>query len=147
MVGTALGHDPLLGSVQCWASWNSTQGLCGAGGQEHVEPTGALCGRYRDAVSLDPSKYSDAIEMYEQTPAEIVLDLDTTDDPLHGQQEGTSFTGTTEATLPAAVHLLRAASAGGEAAHGGCGQRGRGNRNGLAPKTKSLPVNNSLHCP
>ena len=33
------------------------------------------------------------LEAYRQAPSEIVLDLDTTDDPLHGNQEGRFFHG------------------------------------------------------
>jgi len=37
------------------------------------------------------------IESHEKVPAEIVLDMDTTDLPLHGKQEGASFTVITTA--------------------------------------------------
>ena len=50
------------------------------------------------------------LEAHRQPPREIVLDLDATDDPLHGHQEGRFFHGYyDELLLPAAVHLLRRA--------------------------------------
>jgi Transposase DDE domain group 1 len=33
------------------------------------------------------------LEAHEQAPNEIVLDLDATDDPVHGEQEGRFFHG------------------------------------------------------
>ena len=42
---------------------------------------------------------------HESAPEEIVLDLDATDDPIHGQQEGRSITVTT-GYLPLYKHLL-----------------------------------------
>ena len=38
------------------------------------------------------------LESYTNAPAEIILDVDTTDLPLHGKQEGGSFTATTTTT-------------------------------------------------
>ena len=43
--------------------------------------------------SVDELMVNLFIESYEQAPAEIVLDMDTTDLPLHGQQEGRFFHG------------------------------------------------------
>jgi hypothetical protein len=44
------------------------------------------------------------LEAYEAAPTEIILDVDATDDPVHGQQEGRFFQY--RITAPAAVHLL-----------------------------------------
>jgi len=54
-------------------------------------------GRYKRIV-LDDAKASDFfvdafLDSYEKPPGEIVLDLDATDDPLHGRQEGRFFHG------------------------------------------------------
>lgn len=53
--------------------------------------------RYRkitvDEGAVDSFFVDVFLSAYEQAPAEIVLDLDATDDPLHGQQEGRFFHG------------------------------------------------------
>ncbi len=53
--------------------------------------------RYKKIVA-NPSAMDDLLvdvflESYERPPAEIVLDVDATDDPLHGNQEGRFFHG------------------------------------------------------
>src|ERR1700740_1413080 len=66
------------------------------------------------------------LEAHEQAPNEIILDLDATDDPVHGEQEGRFFHGYYDCYcyLPLYVfcgrHLLAAKlrSAGGDAAAG-----------------------------
>src|SRR5882762_8431068 len=57
---------------------------------------------------------------------EVIIDLDTTDDPLHGHQEGRFFHGFLWLLLlPAAVCLCRFGSTLGPTSHqrGGCGSR------------------------
>lgn len=53
--------------------------------------------RYRkislDSEAMDRFFVDVFLSAYPQAPAEIVLDLDATDDPLHGQQEGRFFHG------------------------------------------------------
>ena len=50
-------------------------------------------------------------------PKELVLDLDATDDPLHGEQEGRFYHGYYRCyLLPASVCVLRGVCAGGQAA-------------------------------
>src|SRR3954452_4367937 len=39
------------------------------------------------------------LEAHARAPKQIILDLDATDDPLHGEQEGRFFTATTIATV------------------------------------------------
>ena len=34
-----------------------------------------------------------SLEAYEQSPAEVIVDVDAMDDPLHGKQEGRIFHG------------------------------------------------------
>ena len=70
------------------------------------------------------------LEAHERPPRRIILDLDATDDPLHGEQEGRFFHGYYDCYcyLPLYVfcgrHLLaRQAAARG---HGRGGRRGRG---------------------
>jgi hypothetical protein len=47
------------------------------------------------------------VESYDNPPAEIVLDVDTTDLPLHGSQEGRFFHGYYDNYCYAALHFLR----------------------------------------
>jgi Transposase DDE domain group 1 len=47
------------------------------------------------------------LEAHQAPPAEIVLDLDATDDPLHGNQEGDSSTATTGTTAICRCKSLR----------------------------------------
>jgi hypothetical protein len=57
------------------------------------------------------------LEAHAHPPRQIILDLDATDDPLHGHQEGRFFHRLLRLLLlPAAVHLLRPASVGGQIA-------------------------------
>jgi hypothetical protein len=75
--------------------------LCGARGQEHAEPAGtAECEGSSRYHKIRP--HSEAIERlwvdlyldaHREAPREIILDLDATDDPLHGHQEGRFFHG------------------------------------------------------
>ena len=54
------------------------------------------------------------LDAHERAPREIVLDLDNTDIPLHGAQEGRFFHGYyNEDLLPAALRVLRSAPAAG----------------------------------
>ena len=59
--------------------------------------------RYKK-IAMDPDRIDgwmvDAfVESHESAPEEIVLDLDATDDPIHGQQEGRFFHVTTATTV------------------------------------------------
>ncbi len=73
------------------------------------------------------------LEAHREPPMRIVIDLDATDDPLYGEQEGRQFHGSTTATAICAVHFLRPAFAGGEASI--FGQRCR-RRRGASKKTQ-----------
>jgi hypothetical protein len=59
------------------------------------------------------------LQAHHQPPPQIVLDLDATDDPLHGHQEDRFFHGYYKefCYLPLYIYLWRA-PAGGQAAHG-----------------------------
>ena len=104
-----LRHDPLFGLV---AGKRDLKGekrerrrdrgkaLAGRSTLNRLELTPAdadASSRYKK-VRLDPGKV-DALmvdlflEAHEKAPEEIVLDLDATDDPLHGKQEGRFFHG------------------------------------------------------
>ena len=72
-----------------------------------------------DTEAVDRALVEVFLEAHREAPPEIVLDLDATDDPVHGQQEGRFFHGRGAVfprllpgvLFPAAVHLLRGASA------------------------------------
>ena len=65
-----------------------------------------------DQAALDALLVDLFIEAHPQPPVRIVLDVDATDDPLHGQQEGRFFHGYYRPLLlSAAVCLLRRARA------------------------------------
>ena len=73
-------------------------------------------GRYKK-IALDEKKVDDFfidifLQAHEEAPKLIVIDLDATDDPLHGKQEGRFFHGYyRQLLLSAAVFLLRRFSA------------------------------------
>ena len=68
--------------------------------------------KYRK-IAIDPEAVDQFLvevflSAHEQAPPQIVLDLDATDDPLHGQQEGRFFHGYYGGyLLLAALYLLR----------------------------------------
>ena len=53
-----------------------------------------------DPQGLDALLVELFLEAHAEAPEEIVLDVDATDDPLHGEQEGAISTATTTATAP-----------------------------------------------
>ena len=69
---------------------------------ELVGSKGAEADRYKkvtyDEGALDALLVEVFVESQPTPPARIVLDIDATDDPLHGRQEGRSSTGTTGST-------------------------------------------------
>ncbi len=80
-----LRHDPVLGAV--------------LGRLEHA-PSGARAGarhRYRrighDAGAIEALFVDLFLDAHERAPERLVLDLDATDAPLHGRQEGRFFHG------------------------------------------------------
>ncbi len=117
----ALCRDPLLAMV---AGKKDVEGQSaaagegpgqGPGGQEHAEPAGVErgAGRGGNATRRSPSTARAAdrllvdayIEAQDEVPGDVILDLDATDDPLHGNKKGGSSTATTALLLPAAVYL------------------------------------------
>lgn len=70
----------------------------GAGWKEHGEPAGARAARRyhkisHDAAALESVFVDVFLDAHAKPPKEMVLDLDATDDPLHGHQEGRFFHG------------------------------------------------------
>ena len=71
------------------------------------------------------------LEAHQRAPEQIILDLDATDDPLHGHQEGRFFHGYYDCYCYLPLRVLRAASAGRQAAaleHRRRGRSGGGDR-------------------
>ena len=90
-----LRNDPLLCAVV-----GREDALAGKSTLNRLElsrPDSAASDRYRRIV-LDPGKVDELlvdlfVEAHSAVPEEIVLDLDSTDDPIHGKQEGRCFHG------------------------------------------------------
>ena len=90
-----LRNDPLLRAVV-----GREDVLAGKSTLNRLElsrPDTAVADRYRRIV-LDSNKVDELlvdlfVEAHEQAPKQIVLDLDATDDPIHGNQEGRFFHG------------------------------------------------------
>ena len=70
------------------------------------------------------------VEAHARPPRHIILDLDATDDPLHGHQEGRFFHGYYDCYCYLALHLLRPAPLGGQTAPFQHRRRRRGGRGG-----------------
>ena len=77
-----------------------TVGLCGSGWEVDAEPAGTEPAG-ADALSQDQPRSGGGqalfvdlfLEAHKVPPKQIILDLDATDDPLHGHQEGRFFHG------------------------------------------------------
>lgn len=95
-----LRHDPLLGAVvgKLTAGRKRCAPLAGKSTLNRLElfETGAVS-RYRKlqprAADIESLFVELFLQAHAQAPEEIVLDLDATDDPLHGHQEGRFFHG------------------------------------------------------
>jgi hypothetical protein len=83
LAGSADGESPLAGK----STLNRLE-LAGKAGEED---------RYKkvhyDAAAMDAMLVNLFLEAHREPPEEIVIDLDTTDLPLHGHQEGRFFHG------------------------------------------------------
>lgn len=93
-----LRHDPLLGLLA--GKRELEEPLAGKSTLNRLEltPVGeTLTERYHkitySSEALDALLVEIFLESYEQAPAQIVLDLDVTDTPLHGEQEARFFHG------------------------------------------------------
>ena len=95
-----LRHDPIDGGAGGQAR-GAARGLRAAGGQVDAQPAGAEQAG-ADALPQDQSRSGghqascSSICSWRRTtrpPKQIILDLDATDDPLHGEQEGRFFHG------------------------------------------------------
>jgi hypothetical protein len=89
-----LRHDPVLGAVlgRLEARHGRCAPLAGKSTLNRLEHGGAEADRYRRIAHDGPAIEALFVELFldahTRPPKEIVLDLDATDDPVHGHQEG-----------------------------------------------------------
>jgi hypothetical protein len=94
-----LRHDPVLGVVlgRLEARHGRCAPLAGKSTLNRLEHGAAEADRYRriahDGPAIEMLFVDLFLDAHAQPPKEIVLDLDATDDPLHGNQEGRFFHG------------------------------------------------------
>ena len=94
-----LRHDPVLGVAlgRLEARHGRCAPLAGKSTLNRLEHGGAEVDRYRriahDGAAVEALFVDLFLDAHARPPKEIVLDLDATDDPLHGQQEGRFFHG------------------------------------------------------
>ena len=94
-----LRHDPVLGAVlgRLEARRRGYAPLAGKSTLNRLEHAPAGAHRYRrighDAGAIEALFVDLFLDAHEDAPERLVLDLDATDDPLHGRQEGRFFHG------------------------------------------------------
>ena len=94
-----LRHDPVLGAVlrRLEARRRDCAPLAGKSTLNRLEHAPAGAHRYRrighDAAAIEALFVGLFLDAHERAPERLVLDLDATDDPLHGRQEGRFFHG------------------------------------------------------
>jgi len=94
-----LRHDPVMGALlgKLTARRADCAALAGKSTLNRLELFGPQVGRYHkilpDTEALDRLWVEVFLEAHRRAPKQIVLDLDATDDPLHGNQEGRFFHG------------------------------------------------------
>lgn len=90
-----LRHDPVFGILA--GREELEQPLAGKSTLNRMELGAGETDRYKKITfwkeAIDELLVKVFVESYEKAPAEIVLDIDTTDLPLHGKQEGRFFHG------------------------------------------------------
>jgi hypothetical protein len=94
-----LRHDPVLATLagKLTAKRRDCAPLAGKSTLNRLEQAPSAPSRYHkighDAVAIEGLFVSLFLEAHKTPPARIILDLDATDDPLHGHQEGRFFHG------------------------------------------------------
>ena len=94
-----LRHDPVLATLvgKLAARRQDCAPLAGKSTLNRLERTPLVPSRYHkiihDAAAIEGLLVDLFIEGHKAAPKEIILDLDATDDPLHGHQEGRFFHG------------------------------------------------------
>jgi hypothetical protein len=99
----ALRHDPIMAVLggKLAASRSDCAPVAGKSTLNRLELSKAEPTRYA-RIAADPTAIETLfvdlfLDAHDEAPAEIILDLDATDDPLHGHQEGRFFHGSTTA--------------------------------------------------
>jgi Transposase DDE domain group 1 len=94
-----LRHDPLFAVLagKLWARRKDCAAVAGKSTLNRLELSRAEPTKYHkiahDGAAIEDLLVDVFVEAHERTPSQIVLDLDATDDPLHGEQEGRFFHG------------------------------------------------------
>ena len=95
-----LRHDPVLAAVngKLRAVRDDCAALAGKSTLNRLELTGSGAATRYHKIGHDPGAIERLfvdlfVDAHAEAPEEIVLDLDATDDPVHGQQEGRFFHG------------------------------------------------------
>ena len=93
----ALGHEDLNDHDRLRGRGHALAGSSTLNRLELGSPERARVDRYKRIV-VDPGRIDRLVvswflEMHEEAPKEIILDMDATDDPVHGEQEGRLFHG------------------------------------------------------
>jgi hypothetical protein len=94
-----LRHDPAVAALtgKLTARRSSCAALAGKSTLNRLELSGAEPSRYHkighDGAAIERLLVDLFVEAHAAAPEEIVLDLDATDDPVHGEQEGRFFHG------------------------------------------------------
>src|SRR6202041_3429921 len=94
-----LRHDPVLAVLtgKLEAKRKACAPLAGKSTLNRVEHGGAVPTRYHkiaaDAGAIEALFVDLFLDAHQRAPSRIILDLDATDDPLHGNQEGKFFHG------------------------------------------------------
>ena len=94
-----LRHDPVLATLagKLTAKRRDCAPLAGKSTLNRLEQAPSAPSRYHkighDAVAIEGLFVSLFLEAHKTPPERIILDLDATDDPLHGHQEGRFFHG------------------------------------------------------
>ena len=91
-------HDPVLGAVSAGSgAARRCAPLAGKRTLNRLEHGAAEADRYRkiahDGTAIEALFVDLFLDAHAKPPREIVLDLDATDDPLHGHKEGRFFHG------------------------------------------------------
>jgi hypothetical protein len=99
-----LRHDPVLATLagKLTAKRRDCAPLAGKSTLNRLEHAPSAPDRYHkighDAAAIEDLFVALFLEAHKTPPHQIILDLDATDDPLHGHQEGRFFHGITTAT-------------------------------------------------
>lgn len=94
-----LRHDPLFAVLagKLRAKRQDCAPVAGKSTLNRLELSGPVASKYHkishDGAAIEALLVELFVEAHERPPSQIVLDLDATDDPLHGQQEGRFFHG------------------------------------------------------